>query len=96
MPILKKSRKFSAKFKFKVVIESLVSPKKVSEIAKEYNLHPQLLTNWRREFFQKGYQVFEGQGRKKRIEKDKKNLEKTIKRQEIEIQFLKKTLSRLA
>lgn len=95
MPILKKPRKFSSKFKFRVVIESLTQTRKVSEIAKEYNLHPQLLVNWRREFFQKGYQVFDEQRKKDKIEKDKKELEKTIKRQEIEIQFLKKTLSRL-
>ncbi len=43
-------RKFTAKFKTKVVLESLKEKGSLSELAQRFNIHPQLISNWKHEF----------------------------------------------
>ena len=41
-------RQFDGKFKTKVVIETLRERKTLSEICKEYDLHPNQITDWKK------------------------------------------------
>ena len=43
-------RKFSADFKAKVVIEALKERNSIEEIASKYELHPNQITTWKKEF----------------------------------------------
>ena len=41
---------FSATFKTKVAIEALKKRESLSEIAKRYKIHPDMISQWKREF----------------------------------------------
>lgn len=91
----KPKRTLTPEFKFQVVIESLKEEKSQAEIAREYDLHPQLITNWKRQLFSEGPKIFANKKEEKRKDRKVEELEKIIGRQTIEIQFLKKVLGHL-
>ena len=93
----KKRRQFSNELKFTIVIEALKGQRQITEIAAEYDVHPNQITNWKRQFLKHGASVF---GEKKDTEKDelektKDELFKKVGQQQYEIDWLKKNLSRL-
>lgn len=45
----KQRRKHTAEFKARVAIESIQGLKTLSEIAKEYEVHPVMVGNWKKE-----------------------------------------------
>lgn len=51
-------RKFTAVFKTKVVIEALKERESLSELAQKYEIHPQQIGNWKREFLKRAEEVF--------------------------------------
>lgn len=44
-------RKFSASFKSKIAIEALKEQMTLHELVKKYDVHPNQITRWKREFF---------------------------------------------
>lgn len=87
-------RKFSAKFKAKVVLEALKERSSMAELAQKYELHPQQITNWKKEFLASAEGVFEHgkKSRKTEAEQEKDQLLKTIGKLKIENDFLKDAL----
>lgn len=89
----KKIKKHSPEFKFKVVLESFIKGD-VSEVARQYGIHPNQLSLWRKEFTVNGHLAFEKdpskveKAYKTRIEK----LENLIGKKEVEISLLKNYL----
>lgn len=92
---MKKRRTLKPEFKFQVAIESIREEKSRTEIAREYNVHPQLATDWRRQLILKGPKIFTNDRKEEKKDKKAEELEKIIGRQTIEIQFLKKVLGHL-
>ena len=60
----KKRQKHSPEFKAKVVLEALKEQKTLSELAQIYQVHPNQITLWKKEFLENASQVFE-RGHKK-------------------------------
>lgn len=85
-------RKFNPQLKFKIVLETIKHERSNAEIARQYGIHPQMIVNWKKDFFQKGPSIFEGGRKKKEASKKTEELEKIIGQQTIEIQLLKKFL----
>jgi transposase len=87
-------RKFTSKFKAKVVLESLKETHTMAELAQKYQLHPQQISNWKREFLDNAEKVFTGDKANKKTEAERKEetLLKVIGQQKIEIDFLKDAL----
>lgn len=87
-------RKFTSKFKTKVVLEALKERDTIAKIAQKYEIHPQQITNWKREFLGKAEDLFEGKSKSKKTEAEEREeqLLKTIGHQKVEIDFLKKAL----
>lgn len=54
-----KRRKFTSEFKVKVVLELLREERTLGEIAAAYEINPNQLATWRREFFEKVPGVFD-------------------------------------
>ncbi len=54
----KNRRKFSADFKAKVVLEAIKERSTVEEFAKKYELHPNQIHIWKKEFLNKASFVF--------------------------------------
>lgn len=56
---MKKSRRtFTADFKAKVAIEAIKEIKTVSELSQIYQVHPNLITHWKKEFLTNAGKVF--------------------------------------
>ena len=45
-------REFTSKFKTKVTLEALKERDTLSVLAQKYDLHPQQITNWEKEFLE--------------------------------------------
>ena len=57
---MKKSRRtFTADFKARVAIEAIKEIKTISEPAQIYQLHPNLITPWKKEFLANAGKVFD-------------------------------------
>ncbi len=89
-------RKFTAEFKVKVVIEALKERTTLEELARKYELHPNQIGNWKKEFLSKAASVF-GSGNtnspdKKQQEELLEKLYSQIGQQKVEIDWLKKKL----
>ena len=88
-------RKFTSKFKTKVVLEALKERSSLAELAQKYDLHPQQISTWKREFLAEADSVFDkGKSSKKsEAEQEKDRLLKTIGQLKVENDFLKNALS---
>jgi len=88
-------RKFTAKYKAKVAIDALKERESLAVLAQKYELLPQQITNWKREFLEGSESVFEGKSKSKKTESQEREdgFLKIIGQQKVEIDFLKKALS---
>lgn len=55
----KQRRTFSAAYKAKVAIEAIKEQQTASEIAQKYQLHPNQIVHWKKEFLSKAETVFD-------------------------------------
>lgn len=86
-------RKFSSEFKTKVVLEALKERQSIEVLAKVHELHPNQITNWKKEFLSKAVGVFAMKGGvSKPDEPDSEKLYAQIGQLKVENDFLKKKL----
>jgi transposase len=86
-------RKFSTAFKTKVVIEALKERETVSELAQKYDLHPNLITNWKREFLANAEKAFGSEDEREQLrkaEQERDELFRQIGQLKVENDWLKK------
>ena len=91
----KQRRKFSKEFKLKVILEALKERESIQQLGKKYDLHPQQITNWKKEYLSKSLEIMDSKTPKQKqdetdIEADK--LYKKIGQLQMEVDFLKKNL----
>jgi transposase len=88
---------YSASFKAKVALEALRSERTIAELAAKYEVHPQLLTKWKRQAAEGLVDVFStGSPRDKETahEAEVKELHAKIGRLTVEKDFLQKAFGR--
>ena len=87
-------RKFSAEFKTKVMLEALSERLTASELAQKYEIHPNQIAQWKREFLDHAAEVFECSGKpeQQQREEDATQFYQKIGQLQIENDFLKKKL----
>ena len=87
-------RKFTSKFKTKVAIEALKERNSLAVLAQKYDLAPQQITNWKREFLDGAESVFDKKSKNKKSEAEleRDQLLKIIGEQKVDIDFLKHAL----
>ncbi len=86
-------RQFSKEFKknaLQLVMEKGVS---VGKVARELDIHPNLIHRWRRDYLAEGESAFVGTGKLKPEEADLKRLQKELEDVKEERDILKKALS---
>ena len=90
----KRRRQHSAEFKYRVALEAIKGQQTISALANEYDIHPNLVTQWRRELLEKGPEVFGGSKseRAARAQAVKETeLHEQIGRLKMELEWLKKS-----
>lgn len=93
---MKKSRrKFTSAFKAKVAIEALKERESLAELSKRYEVHPTMISKWKMEFLEKSSGVFDKKSGEE-SEVDPERLYAKIGQLEMENDFLKKSLNKIA
>lgn len=87
-------RKFTSKFKIKVVLESLKERETTPELAQKFDVSPQQINLWKREFKEGSVSVFESKKKSKKTESEEKidSLHRIIGKLKVENDFLKNAL----
>lgn len=88
-------RKFTSKFKTKVVLDSLSERYTIQELAIKYQLHSTQISSWKTQFLSQASSIFEQptKNSKSKLEEKEEQYLKAIGQQKMEIDFLKKALS---
>ncbi|MFW6147981.1 MAG: transposase [Thermodesulfobacteriota bacterium] len=85
----KHRKRYTPHFKFQVIMEVLKTSKSIGQIARAYGVHPITIHKWKKEFLEKGPEIF---GQKTTIhdyEKKVQELERLIGHKEVEIALAK-------
>lgn len=84
-------RKFTSAFKTKVVLAALKEQTTMAELAQQYQVHPNQISQWKREFLDKSETVFEKESKSKKTDAEEREeqLLKIIGQQKVELDFLK-------
>ena len=93
MTMGERHRHFSREFKRDVVQMVTEKGMGVGKVARELEIHPNLLHLWRRQFLAKGDQAFTGKGRIAPEQAEIRRLQKELKRVKEERDILKKALA---
>jgi transposase-like protein len=89
--IMRKS--YTAEFKAKVALEAVKGEQTVSEIASKYEIHPNQVSTWKKQFLEKLPSLFVDKRTKKGMknkEKKSEELYKTIGQLQVENGYLRK------
>ena len=91
---MKPRRKYTREFKLSVLRE-LEAGKKLAQLSRENELHPSLITRWKKEHHQHPETTFQGNGNTYKTEARISELEKLVGQLYAENALLKKALSNL-
>jgi transposase-like protein len=88
------AKRYSPNLKFQVVLELLEGNKTVAQVAKAYGIHPNTASGWKRDFLEKGPEIFAQDGTVAEYERRIAELEQLLGKKEVEIALLKNFLGR--
>ena len=93
----KHRRKHSAEFKARVALEAIKGVKTLSEIAREYEIHPVMVGKWKTEMLDRLPELFEGNTstKNKDTEKEQEQLHRKVGQLTMEVDFLEKKCKQL-
>ncbi len=93
----KQRRKHSPEFKAKVALEAIQGIKTVSEIAQQYEIHPVMVGNWKKEMIDRLPELFTTHRNKKAkdSEKEQGHLHRMVGQLTMEVDFLEKKCKQL-
>jgi len=91
-----KRRKYSAELKAKVALEALRGEQTLTELSARYNVHPNLIANWKKRARESLVDIFNGGGEKRdaQHEAEIKELHAKIGELTVEKDFLSKAFGR--
>ena len=91
-------RRHSASFKAKVALEAVKEDKTISQLASEYEVHPNQIRQWKTRLLKESADIFST--RREKEAKNQEQLEAELYRQigqlKVELDWLKKKTERLA
>lgn len=90
-------KRYDKQFKARVALEALKEEKTIAEISRQYEVHPNLIMNWKRSLLEAAPDVFDKcpQKPKGSPEHSEDELFKQIGRLQVENEFLKKKYSQI-
>jgi transposase len=89
----RKRRSFNKEFKQEVARLVTAGGRKVSEVARDLDIHPNIIHKWKREYLGDTVHAFPGKGRMKPEEEEMRKLRKTLADVTEERDILKKALA---
>lgn len=87
-------RNHSPEFKAKVALAALKSERTLAELAQHFDVHPNQITEWKRQLLERASDVFGGGTADKSEATDLKDLRAKIGQQALEIDFLSGALTK--
>ena len=93
----KQRRKHTAEFKARVAIEAIRGVKTISEIAADFEIHPVMVGNWKKEMLEHLPELFANKNAKNEqsIEKETAQLHRKVGQLTMEVEFLEKKCKQL-
>jgi len=93
----KQRRKHSAEFKAQVALEAIRGMKTLSEIAQEFEVHPVMVGNWKKEMLEHLPELFDKKRprKDKEVEREKAHLHQKVGQLSMEVDFLEKKCKQL-
>jgi len=87
-----KRKQYNMQFKFKVAMEAVKGAKTINQIASENDLHPNQVSNWKKQLLEEGPTLFNNHAdrRQQRQETQEAELYEQIGRLKMELEWLKK------
>jgi transposase-like protein len=88
----KQRRRFNADFKFRVALEAAKGQQTIGELAGKHSLHPNQISQWKRQLLEEGPDVFAGNGAQAQQAQEamQSELYEQIGRLKMELEWLKK------
>ncbi len=88
----RKRKQYSAAFKFKIALEAARNGRTISQIASENSLHPNQVSNWKKQLLTEGKALFERKNNRQQKEQRAREaaLYEQIGRLKMELEWLKK------
>ncbi|MEK6935831.1 MAG: transposase [Nanoarchaeota archaeon] len=90
---MKKRKSYTREFKLSILNE--LALKKPAEVSREHNLHPTVLSKWKREFKDNPKKAFKGNGNLYKAEAETEKYKRLVGQLYAENEFLKKNLRKL-
>lgn len=91
---MSKRRSFDKNFKAKVALEALRGEKTLAELSSQYDVHSNMINNWKKQLLENLPELFEDKrtkaGKKKEETENTDELYRQIGRLQVENQYLKK------
>ena len=93
--MVKKRRRHTAAYKFRVALEALEGSKTISQLSSEHEIHANLIRAWKRQLLEDGPSVFARNGERKQREQEAQEPElyEQIGRLKMELEWLEKSCS---
>jgi putative transposase len=89
----KQRRRFTPDFKFRVALEAAKGQQTIGELAAKHSVHPNQISQWKRQLLESGGEVFARNGASDRQEVDQSELYEQIGRLKMELEWLKKKVA---
>ena len=90
-----KRRKFSSAFKARIALSAIQERETLAELSKRYEVHPTLISKWKKEFIKRSSEIFETKAPEVDFEQEREKLYAKIGQLEVERDWLKKNLNRI-
>jgi len=93
--VSRKRRQHDAQFKLKVALEAVKGLKTISQIASDYNLHPNLVSSWKKQLLEGGSSLFSSDAARQQRDQETREAElyEQIGRLKMELEWLKKKVA---
>jgi transposase len=90
-------RKHTPEFKARIALEAIKGIKTISQIAKEFEVHPVMVSAWKKDLMERLPEVFEKKNTRKdkHVEQEAEQLQRKVGQLTMEVDFLEKKCKQL-
>jgi transposase len=78
-------KRYSSSFKFETVMETITGGQSDAEVARARGVHPVTLSHWKKEFYERGPEIFGGGDELRRLQEKVKEMHELLGRKEVEL-----------